>query len=104
MHDSIQRARSPREATLSTQAALWYAELPAEVQPEMLAERFPAIVNRLAAAWPESRQARALLDELLIDRRGGRSGFPSRVLSELLRLHGLLGDTAFETGPQDIWS
>ena len=85
-------------------AARWYAELPAEVRPELLAAMFPGITNKLALVWPEAPRARAFLNELLIDRRGDRSGFPSRVFSELLQLHGLLGETAFDTTQQDIWS
>ena len=85
-------------------ATRWYAELPAEARPELLAARFPAIVNKLALAWPQASRASALLEELLIDWRGGRSGFPWGVFSELLRLHGLVGQTASDTTPQDVWS
>ena len=98
------RTGDARDATLLPLAVRWYAELPAEVRPELLAAMFPGITNKLALAWPEAPRARALLDELLIDRRGDRSGFPSRVFDELLRLHGLLDQTAFDTTLQDIWS
>ena len=89
---------------LSPAATLWSAELPAEIRPEMLATQFPGIVNKLALAWPETTKARALLEELTIDRRGGRSGFPSSVFTELLRLHALVSQTASDTAPQDIWA
>jgi hypothetical protein len=85
-------------------ASHWCAELPAEARPELLATLFPGIVNKLALAWPEPNKARAFLDELVIDRRGGRSGFPSNVFTELLRLHALICQTASDTAPQDIWS
>lgn len=74
-------------------AARWSAALPVEARPELLLELFPAVANKLALAWPEPTQARRLLDELLIDRRGDRSGFPSTVVGELLRLHGLINHT-----------
>ena len=88
---------------LSPLATRWYAELPVEVRPEMLAALFPGIVNKLALAWPETAKARALLDDLVIDRRGGRSGFPSSVCTELLRLHALISQTVSNTAAQDIW-
>jgi hypothetical protein len=88
---------------LSPLATRWYAELPVEVRPEMLAALFPEIVNKLALAWPETARARALLDDLVIDRRGGRSGFPSSVCTDLLRLHALISQTVSNTAAQDIW-
>jgi len=89
---------------LSPPAIRWCAELPTGARPDMLATLFPGIVNKLALAWPEPAKARALMDELVIDRRGDRSGFPSGVFSELLRLHALISATASDTAPQDIWS
>ena len=107
-HDSTspprRRSSDARDAALLPLTTRWYSDLPDEARPELLIERFPVIANKLALTWPEASGARKLLDELLIDRRGGRSGFPSRVVSELLGLHGLLGKTAPDTAPQDIWS
>lgn len=65
---------------------------------------FPGIVNKIALAWPEPARARELLDELLIDRRGNRSGFPKGAFGELLRLHELIGATGDGTAGQDVWS
>jgi hypothetical protein len=51
-----------------------------------LAKRFPHVVNHLAACWAAPFDVIDLLDELLVDRRGGRRGFPADALAELLEL------------------
>ena len=84
-------------------AVRWCSELPDDVRPELLPAMFPAIVNRLALVWQDPTKARDLLDELLIDRRGSRSGFPAGVCTELLRLHVLISKTAFDATPQNMW-
>ncbi|HKW84889.1 MAG TPA: hypothetical protein VJN68_14150, partial [Burkholderiaceae bacterium] len=89
---------------LSPVAARWCAELPADARPEVLASRFPAVVNRIAQAWHEAARARELLEDLLIDQRGDRSGFPKDAFGELLRLHRLISATGYDTRPQDVWS
>jgi tankyrase len=48
---------------------------------------FPHVVDKLAAAWDDPERLREVFDELLIDRRGGRQGFPAQVLQELLALY-----------------
>jgi len=97
------QAADAHGATLLPLAGRWCAEMPADVRPELLAAHFPAVINKLALAWPDPKRARRLLEELLIDRRGGRSGFPKGAFSELIRLHGLISLTASDTTPQDIW-
>lgn len=90
-------------ATLLPLASRWLCELPADARPEQLAALFPGIVNKLALTWPEAPRARELLEELLIDRRGGRNGFPKSVFGELLRLHALVGKTSVDTSPGEMW-
>ena len=46
--------------------------------------------GRIASASRNIETSRETLDDLLIDRRGGRQGFPPFVLAELLRLRELL--------------
>lgn len=48
--------------------------------------QFPRLANRIAWHWSDPAQSHAVLTELLEDRRGGRSGFPSSVVHELRRL------------------
>jgi hypothetical protein len=51
-----------------------------------LARRFPHVVNDLASRWREPASVVHRIDELLVDRRGGRRGFPADALAELLAL------------------
>jgi hypothetical protein len=66
--------------------ARWAARLPVEVQPRYLLQRLPRIANTLARLWEDSVGLRLYLDELLVDRRGGRHGFSPEILNELLIL------------------
>ncbi len=49
-----------------------------------LARRYPHVLNQLSAVWGDLPVAAELIDDLLVDRRGGRRGFPADVLAELL--------------------
>jgi hypothetical protein len=51
-----------------------------------LARRFPHVLNQLSAVWGDLPVAAELIDDLLVDRRGGRRGFPADVLAELLTI------------------
>jgi hypothetical protein len=66
--------------------ARWAATLPAEVQPLALLQRFPRIANALARVWQDDGRLQQFLDDLLVDRRGGRRGFPPEIHHELLVL------------------
>jgi len=66
--------------------AKWAAGVPVEVQPQALLQTFPRIANTLARLWHDNIGLRNYLDELLVDRRGGRRGFPPEIQSELLIL------------------
>ena len=61
----------------------WLASLPPRVRPTCLATQYARIANRLCAAWDDPPECREILDDLLIDRRGGRKGFPKPVVREL---------------------
>jgi len=65
------------------------AELPPEIQPATLAAEFPRIANALAAFWTMPDECMSYLLDLLVDKRGGRCGFPVRASAELhaLRAH-----------------
>ena len=64
----------------------WIASLPREVRPLALLKQFPRIANMLAQAWHDPAAFREYMFDLLIDRRGGRQGFPQDVRIELLKL------------------
>lgn len=64
----------------------WVESFPEAIRPNALLERFPRIANALARAWNDREQLRMELDQLLVDRRTGRRGFPPDVYNELLTL------------------
>lgn len=71
--------------------------------PSQLDERHPRILERIAQLWGTS-QLDTYLQELLIDSRGGRQGFASEVMRDLMFLHGLHQDEQEEASTQaDVW-
>ena len=71
---------------LSDEASAWMAELPESVRPNQLSLRYARLANRLCKAWPDRVKCERLLDDLMMDRRGGRKGFPLQVANELATL------------------
>ena len=64
----------------------WMENLPPDFQPRQTSEAFPRIANALAALSSAPEELTSYLDDLLVDNRGRRQGFPVRVLSELYAL------------------
>jgi hypothetical protein len=61
----------------------WMVTLPSEFQPTAIGKAFPRIANTLAALWTRPEAFTSYLDDLLIDKRGARQGFPIDALAEL---------------------
>jgi hypothetical protein len=76
----------------------WIARLPGEVRPLNLLREYPRIANNLALSWPDRRAFRQCLYDLLVDKRGGRKGFPQPVLQELLALREFFEQVDFVRG------
>jgi hypothetical protein len=66
--------------------AEWAAKLPPDVRPRVLLRAFPRIANAIAAVWTEPETCRPYVDELFVDRRGNRNGFPPDAMEELFAL------------------
>ncbi len=81
--DARRRRPVPTDRALTGQAIDWLLRLPPDARPRVTSERYPRIVNALAAAWPYTDDRRELLHSLLHDRRPQRSGFPDGVRTEL---------------------
>jgi hypothetical protein len=62
----------------------WFDAFPPDKAPCALASHYPRICNLIASQWNDHRGAPDLFEELLIDRRGGRAGFPPAVRRDLL--------------------
>ncbi|MDP9043436.1 MAG: hypothetical protein M3O01_01365 [Pseudomonadota bacterium] len=91
---SLRDRPSPRDNALSALALAWLAEFGPASRPDHLAARYPRIANRLALGWRDPVLTALILDSLLIDRRGGRKGFPADVAGELTRLRVLVSERA----------
>lgn len=86
MPDPAGRRRAQPADFLLPIARRWLAALPSAVRPHALAQRFPRLANRLAAAWDDEPSLALVFADLLIDQRGERRGFPPAVKADLHRL------------------
>jgi len=94
--------KAPADEPLSAEVVLWLNELPETVRPMQTCARFPRIVNNIAKAWPQAQQCRALFDDLLLDNRGDRQGFPMDIAFELAALKNYY-ETAVNRFQQTAW-
>ena len=76
----------PQDQALMAHTTAWVESLPAGIRPRLLLELYPRVANRLALCWNEKALTNRLFEDLLVDRRGGRKGFPAGVKAELLQL------------------
>ena len=81
-----------RAAEATDQAILgrtvdWILNLAPDARPMHLADSIPRIANALAERWSDPEAAGEFVSDLLIDRRGGRRGFPPDIKKELVMLH-----------------
>jgi len=92
---SMRRASPANEPFAAT--FRWVAALPPPVRPLALLRRFPRIANALASGWNDPALARDYLFDLLVDHRGGRTGFPLDVQGEILALRTYFDDMHIHT-------
>jgi hypothetical protein len=64
----------------------WASRLPSDTRPNSLLTKFPRIANLIAVLWQDPNSLRRYVDDLLVDKRGNRQGFPLDVLRELFAL------------------
>ena len=84
LEDWTKRRAGPDVHELIHEAtSAWMRELPGEVRPVHLAERYPRIANKICALWMQPLRCAAYLSDLLIARRVRRKGFPAEVAMEL---------------------
>jgi len=100
--DGPKSLRRSAPAALDADALAWVQQLPPRVRPANTAERFPHIVNALAAAWATPARCRGYFDQLLLDQRGDRHGFPKAVGSELAALKDFY-DSVVQPTQQTVW-
>jgi hypothetical protein len=95
-------ARRGQDSVLTAAAQALTAALPRPLQLKHLLG-YPHVVNRLAELWGVPVQMHTYLEDLLLDHRGTRDGFPLGVIAELTALR-----TYYETRVHpvrtDVWS
>ncbi|WP_454725371.1 MULTISPECIES: hypothetical protein [Cupriavidus] len=83
---AMRRPESAETQVLTPTALKWMASLPPEARPLELCRNYARIGNQMAALAATPSALSAYLGDLLIDRRGGRQGFPGGIALELSRL------------------
>lgn len=80
--------RGPRVQTRPNIKELlpWIQQLPAEVRPKQLVIQYPRIANKLAELWGHPIACEKYFNDLMLDERGTRQGFPPLVALELTSL------------------
>lgn len=71
---------------LSDSAISVLATLPIGMKPILLSIDFPHIVNKIAELWRRPMLLDRYFEELAIDGRGGRRGFPLAIANEITNL------------------
>jgi hypothetical protein len=100
---SLRQPDSPYDSKLSLAAIAWMSELPQEVAPLVLANQFPRIVNRLSRFWDSPRMMDDYFQQLLMDRRSKRKGFPKKILDELYALAEHYRALHKSSSKSDLW-
>lgn len=82
------RRRPPeaRDRLLTPATETWLDRLPRDVRPLDLPRAYPRLANQLADRWNDASACLALLEDLVVDRRGDRRGFPARIALEIVAL------------------
>ena len=104
--EAKRRPPSPYDLNLNAAAAKWLEALPGSVRPVHTSRQFARIINRIARYWDVPAMTEECFDDLLVDKRRGRKGFPPEVLQELRALHAYWQSRNSRGGssPGDMWS
>src|SRR5437764_490023 len=76
----------PQDRIAMPHTLTWADGLPSELRPLQLLKLYPRVANRLALCWGDKVLGNRLFEDLLVDRRGGRKGFPPAVRAEIVAL------------------
>lgn len=88
----VRQAAPPQE--LPTDTVRWALSLPAENRPLFLLTHYPKIAIKLASVWSDRTSVQSYFDELMLDHRGDRAGFPREAFDDLMKLQQLLLPTS----------
>jgi hypothetical protein len=101
--DSAAARRTQQPAnSLNSETREWLATLPASVRPQLLAVDFARVANALRLTWGRPDVCLDYFDDLLIDRRGDRLGFPAEVVIEIAVLKDYY-QSSVHPSEQSVW-
>ena len=100
--DPRSERRTLGDEALAPQTARWIAQLPPDVQPLNLSERYARIANRICGLWHAPADCLDYLEDLLMDRRGDRHGFELDIAMELAGIKDHF-ETQVSHVPQTTW-
>ena len=92
----------PSDLMLMSDTELWLSHLPQRVKPAYLAEKFPRVVNKIFNVWRRPEACLKIFDELMMDERGTRRGFPLEVAREITNLRVYYTTEVYQMKP-DTW-
>lgn len=84
--EPVRRPGRVEDRVLLRDTQQWLGSLPRGVRPVALPQKYARIANELARLWHDEAALHDYLEDLLVDRRGGRQGFPALVQEELRAL------------------
>jgi len=96
------RAQEAEKVRVNKDILAWLEKMPPEVRPRAMAIQYPRIFNKIAALWSKPLLCEKYLDELMMDDRGTRQGFPEDVATELSSLK-MYFITSVKTPHFDVW-
>ena len=79
----MDRKPEPESDQLTAAAEGWLANLPDDVRPKVVPEKYPRIANKMASLWRHPDEFIAYMSGLLVDERGDRAGFSMTIALEL---------------------
>jgi hypothetical protein len=98
---SFMRGKSS-DAPLKAATLEWLGSLPAGLRPKSLPLAYPRIANSLRDCWDKPKACLAYFEDLLIDGRGDRMGFPGEIALEIAALKDFYETHVFITS-QTTW-
>jgi hypothetical protein len=90
------------EFVLQDETRQWLDAIPIRVRPRQLSRQFPRIVNNLFSIWRRPDACLKAFDDLMIDHRGTRKGFPLEVAKEITDLKVYYMTEVYQMKP-DTW-
>lgn len=98
---SLLRRDQPNEA-LKTETLRWLDNLPVAVRPKSLPVDIPRIANSICERWNKPKSCLEYLEDLVIDHRGNRKGFPGNNAIEIATLKDFFETDIFPSS-QTTW-